>query len=221
MQTTTTTATFGDEIARLAHQCHEDAPTFQKLANGELTSEQLRRVALNQYGEIRSFLDFKIPERMRVCPHDAASAKKYFWYLYQEEQGNFVPGRNHAELFLPIAKELRISYAELESHYLEHVKRYAYMMQIEPSVKALVRELAISYSWESFMPMFGAKAIAAAKQHYGIADVSYFTEHDEVDAGHSGAAADILIEWASTPELQDIALAAIRETLVDDLYLAW
>lgn len=218
MQTTTT---FEEEIARLAHQCHEDAPTFQLLANGGLSPQQLRRVALNQYAEIRSFLDFKIPERMRICPHDAASAKKYFWYLYQEEQGNFVPGRNHAELFLPITNELGISQAELDAHYREHVKRYAYMMTIEPSVKALVRELAISYAWESFMPMFGAKAIAAAKQHYGIRDVSYFTEHGEVDPGHSDEAANILITWATTPELQDIALKAIRETLVDDLYLAW
>jgi pyrroloquinoline quinone (PQQ) biosynthesis protein C len=215
------TTTFQDEAVQMVHQCLRDAPMFEQLALGQLSPARLRRVALNQYGEIRSFIDFKLPERLRICPHDAASAKRYFWYLYREEQGNFEPGRNHAELFLPIAAELGLTQDDLDEAYRNHVRRYEYMKEIQPSVKALVRELAISFSWESFMPLFGARTIAAAKNHYGIKDVSYFTEHSDVDPGHSDQAVAILGEWASSDELKEIARAAIRETLVDDLYLAW
>jgi pyrroloquinoline quinone (PQQ) biosynthesis protein C len=212
---------FADALSQLMLRCHAEAPTVQKLLDGTLKREELFRVVVNQYAEIRTFVDFLLPERMRLCPHDAYSARKYFWYLYQEEQGDFVPGKNHAEIFIPVADQLKVPREALQKAYERHLPRYFYMMDIQPSRKALVRELAISYAWESFLAILGGQVNEAVQKHYGLTDISYFTEHSDVDPGHCEQSLAILSEYADTPELHQLSFAAIRETLVTKLYLDW
>src|SRR5262245_47826725 len=50
------------------------------------------------YAETRLFIDVRLPERLRLCPASARSARRYLWENYGDEAGSFVPGRDHVAL---------------------------------------------------------------------------------------------------------------------------
>jgi len=140
---------FSANIRQHADDCYRQMPLMNAILGGKLTQEELRKHARRHYAEIRTFIDFKLPERLRICPHDAYSAKKFFWDIYCEEQGNFVPGKNHAELFKPFCYKLGITDEELDDEYAAYWPHYRDMLSAVTSRPALVRELAISFAWET------------------------------------------------------------------------
>ncbi|MCB0279432.1 MAG: iron-containing redox enzyme family protein [Calditrichaeota bacterium] len=207
------------EIAEYAEVCYKQIDAINSVLSGEISKENLRNIAKRHYAEIRTFLDIKIPERMRLCPPNAYSAKQYFWYLYREEQGFFKPGENHAELFLPACYALGLSDEELEKEYQAYWPHYKYMFNLTPSTDVFIRELAISTAWESFSPIVGPHLIKALKK-YDIGDdgLKYFTLHYEVDQRHGNQAYKTLSDYVINTDLQSIAMDAISDSMLKNNY---
>ena len=210
---------FVAEIKEYAEECYRKIEAVNALLAGELSVEQLKKMAKRHYAEIRTFLDVKIPERMRLCPPHAYSAKQYFWYLYREEHGFFKPGENHAELFKPVCYALGLSDKDLEEEYEAYWPQYKYLFDLTPSLEVLVKELAISAAWESFSPIMGPELMAALKKYSIPDELGYFSLHFEVDQRHGEQAYKTLNEYVTRPDLQAIAMDAITKDLVENNYL--
>ena len=202
------------------NNCYQRMPLVNAVLSGSLPKDVLRRHAKRHHAEIRTFIDFKLPERMRLCPTEAITAKKYFSELYIAEQGNFIPGQNHADMFKPVCYKLSISDDELEEEYQSYWPRYRSMLVEHPSYEILVRELSISCAWESLLAKIGGSLIASLKNIYGFTgkDLIYFSSHSEVDQQHSEEACKILQSYISDDHLEQLSLSAITDTLLEKSY---
>lgn len=185
------------------------------LVAGRLDRRRLARYAARYYAELRTFIDLKLPERLRLCPYEAADAKAFFARAYVEEQGHFRPGEDHASLFGRVCAALEIPAARLADEARRYARRFRYMRELEPSVEAMVRELAITCAWESAAPALGGTLMAALDRHYGVPRdaLHFFALHREVDREHSAEALAVLCRHTTTAALEAVALAAARETL--------
>ena len=95
------------EIVEYLEICYANMPILNQICEGKLTKKELKQIALLHYAETKTFTNFKNLARIYLCPHEATKAKKYFCYLYREEQGNFEEGMNHADLLKPVCLEHR------------------------------------------------------------------------------------------------------------------
>jgi pyrroloquinoline quinone (PQQ) biosynthesis protein C len=201
--------------------CYNQMPILDAILNGTLSSSDLRKLAARHYAEVRTFIELKLPERIRICPRQAYSAKRFFVNIYCEEQGNFYPGADHAEMFKLVCYKLGLSDQELEVEFKSYWPRYKYLLAAQPSYEALARELAISYAWESFIIKAGRGFAAALSRDYGLTvkDLIYFTVHSSVDEKHSNDALELVAEYVTDEALAQVALDAITDTLVTNNYL--
>jgi hypothetical protein len=185
------------------------------LTAGTLGRAHLARLAARYYAELRTFLDVKLPERLRLCPYEARDAKAFFARAYVEEQGHFRRGEDHASLFRRLCDALAVPADALEREVRDYARRFRHLRDLEPSPEAMVRELAVAYAWESAAPALGDAVADALCRHYALpADaVRFFALHVAVDREHSAEARDVLLAHATTPALAAIALAAVAETL--------
>lgn len=212
---------FSEKVVEHLSSCFTRMNVINHLLSGSMDRETLKKIAKIHYAEIRSFTDIKLPVRMYLCPHNALIAKKYFATIYIEEQGNFNHQEHHANLFKPVCYSLGLTDSELEIEYHSYCRRYEKMWSIAPSTSAMVRELAISFAWESFIGYFGKKITSVLKDKYQLEDANlkYFKIHFNADNYHSKIALETLDYYTKTPELYDIVFDAITETLLTDLYL--
>ncbi len=196
--------------------CCREVALVNSIASGALPPGELVGCARRHYAEVRTFIELKLPERLRLCPPHAYSAKRFFWEIYREEHGDFVDGRNHAELFKPVCHKLGISDDELEAEFNSYWPHYRWMLAAEPSHQIMVRELAVSYAWESFIINLGPGLTAALRSHYGFTDreLLYFKLHSSVDDEHSAAALDTLSEYVTDERLEGWATEAITDSLL-------
>lgn len=209
-----------NDLTDYVDQCVSDAPVLKDLGHRELNLDETKQLARRHYAEIRTFIDLKLPARMRLCPHDAYRAKKFFWSIYREEQGDFKPGRSHAEVFKLFCAGVGLSDAELYAEYSGYWPNYQYLLDEPPSLEALVRELAVSYAWESIIlriagPLTRTLNTIATTHRLTAEQLSYFPDHIEVDQEHGALALEVLNHYASTEALQELSLTAIRKTLVE------
>jgi pyrroloquinoline quinone (PQQ) biosynthesis protein C len=203
---------FEDYVA----ECIGKAPVLGQFLQGKLRQEDLKAIALRFYAEVRTFVDLKLPCRMRLCPHDAVIGKKYFWEIYKEEQGDFMPGKNHAEWFKSFCAVLELSGEDLEREYKAYVPRYSYLLTEEPSYEAMIRELAISYAWETTILVAGPRVIQVLidKLRLHESQLDYFTGHLVVDEGHSELALNALKAYVTTSATMETARRAVHNDLV-------
>jgi len=207
------------ELSSFVDTCMAEAPVLSEFGAMEPSITLAANLAKRHYAEVRTFTDLKLPCRMRICPHDAHLAKKFFWEIYQEEQGGFEPGKNHAEVFRAFCLDVGLTEEILEDEYQGYWPNYAYLLTEPPSMTALVRELAVSYAWESAIARVAPqlqKLLDSVLQELGREDVDvrYFDEHVVLDVHHAEMAADVLVAYAVTEDLRDVAKASIRDTLV-------
>ena len=195
---------------------------FQDVIEGRLSRLQLRTAAQRYYAEVRTFVDLKLPERLRLCPADALRARRFLAEIYAEEHGDFEPGRDHPALWARFCHALGIGERELEEEYRIYSARFRYLREREPSRENLVTELATMAAWESVVPRFERLPIESLRNRYGIAEeaLEFFRVHQQADASHSRAALDVLSVYADTPELRDHALGVIEQTLDLEGYFA-
>lgn len=191
------------------------------LSRGTLPRDRLPQLALAHHAEIRTFINIKLPARLYLCPDDAMVARRYFWHLYEEENQHFGSGGNHADLFLPVCYELGLTDAELTDFYAGYSRPWLSLFQDEPSRDNIVRELAISYAWESVSPHFGPALVENARHHYGFSEeaLRYFRLHSDVDAEHMKDAETALLTYCTSAHELAIASSAIWGTIVTNLYL--
>lgn len=210
---------FVTEIKQFTENSYRNIDVINAILKGNLNKDELAGYAKRHYAEIRTFLDIKIPARMRLCPPHAYNGKKYFWYLYREEHGFFKPGENHAELFKPICYALGLSDEDLENEFELYWPNYRYLLDLTPSNEVFISELAISVAWESFSPVVGPELIAALKRYGFEGDsLKYFSLHYEVDQRHGDQAYKTLNEYVTDLGTQEIAIKAISRTFGEDLY---
>jgi len=209
------------EISSYLEKCFNEMPLLNDLCSGNITRDELKQIAMLHYAETKTFTDIKNPARLYLCPHDATVAKKYFCYLYREEQGNFKEGMNHADLFKPVCFDLGLTEEEIESCYEKYSKTFLYLFHEKPSMEVMVRELGISVAWESLTPFFGKRLIGSLKDNYQLSEqaMKYFTIHHSVDQAHSIQAITTLAHYCVDEKLLAIAKKGIRSALVDDLHL--
>lgn len=212
---------FSHDIQQHTNDCYRKMRIINAMLEGALTHQELVKYAKRHYAEVRTFIDLKLPSRLRICPHNANSAKRFFWDIYYEEQGNFEEGKNHADLFKPVCHKLGITDEELELEFNNYYPNYNFMLTIPPSYPALVRELAISYAWESLLTKLGDKMVHSLKNDYGFeaGDILYFTVHTNVDQEHSQHALNILTEYVTNRTLEHVAFEAITDSLIHNSYL--
>jgi pyrroloquinoline quinone (PQQ) biosynthesis protein C len=201
-------------------QCTADAPVLSDFGTDVISDEVLRRWTLRHYAEVRTFIDLKLPERLRICPHDAYVAKKFFWHIYEEEQGDFVEGQNHAQMFAKFARAIGITDRDLEAEYLAYRVNFEYMREAEQSLENVVAELAISYAWESAINRIATTLTASlgdVRERFSLSDedIEYFTAHITLDQDHARLALQTLEHYLTSPILEDIARAAIRDSLIE------
>jgi pyrroloquinoline quinone (PQQ) biosynthesis protein C len=191
------------------------APGIAELISGDLSLEAAIGYARRHYAEVRTFVDLKLPCRLRLCPADATDAKAYFWRLYEAEQGFFEPGSNHAEVFGRFCGQLGISRESLEDEWRHYWPNYSYLLVEPPSVECLVRELSVSYAWESMMELVGPSVMNLADKLLGAgkSNYEYFTGHLEFDEGHSNEALGLLKQFASNPALKEVAISSAHDAL--------
>ncbi|MGX1884889.1 iron-containing redox enzyme family protein [Streptomyces sp. NPDC055287] len=200
---------------KYTQECIRTVPALKAVSKGEVDAEDLKGLARRFYAEIRTFLDLKLPARMRLCPHDAYAAKKYFWQIYEEEQGGFKPGRNHAQWFKTFCTSIGLTDAELEAEYEAYWPRYSYLLTEKPSRDAVVRELAVSYAWEAVIGIVGEEVLATLKQlGYDDTQLSYFSGHLEVDEGHSALALSILQAYVTDAPTMRVARQAVHDDVI-------
>ena len=195
---------------------------FQDVVRGRLSRPQLRTAARRYYAEVRTFVDLKLPERLRLCPSDALRARRFLAEIYTEEHGNFEPGRDHPALWARFCHALGIGERALEDEYRSYSARFRYLREREPSRENLVTELATMAAWESVVPRLARLPIQSLREAYGIAEdaLEFFRVHQQADAAHSRAALDVLSVYADSPELRKHSLGVIEETLDLEGYFA-
>jgi hypothetical protein len=183
--------------------------------DGSMPDATLRRLAALHHAEIRTFLDLKLPERMRVCPREAVEVRKFFAEEYVEEHGNFVPGRDHGSLWGRLCEALGVERDTLEGAYVTQMRKFEYLRALEPSHEAMVRELATMAGWESVAPRFATPLVHALAQRYALPaeSLEFFALHETVDVAHSATALRLLDAFASTPSLREVALHAVSTSL--------
>jgi hypothetical protein len=204
------------EYETLVENALESAPVLAALRHGELPAGDPTRLVVRHYAEVRTALDFKLPNRLRLCPADAYVAKKFFWRLYAEEQGDFDPNQNHASLFAGFCRRLGVTDEDMETEFQAYWPHYRYMLTDEPSHEVLVRELTISCVWESVILRLGSAYLSAIGQAFDLdaEALRYFTVHQTADAHHSVAALKVLRHYASTMADLELVRATIHDTLV-------
>ncbi|MGE4649338.1 MAG: iron-containing redox enzyme family protein, partial [Myxococcota bacterium] len=139
---------------------------FQDVVKGRLSRPQLRSAAQRYYAEVRTFVDLKLPERLRLCPSDALRARRFLAEIYAEEHGNFEPGRDHPALWARFCHALGIGERELEDEYRSYSARFRYLREREPSRENLVTELATMAAWESVVPRLARLPIQSLREAY-------------------------------------------------------
>ncbi len=209
------------QINAYLSECFENMPVLPDLISGSLGTDDLRQIALLHYAETKTFINLKNPARMYLCPHDAVEAKKYFCFLYREEQGGFVFGKNHADLMKPLCYELGLTDDNLEYCYEKYRRSFFYLFHETPSYEVMIRELGISVAWESLTPYFGERLIAPLREKYNFSEkaMRYFTTHHTVDQAHSKQAVKTLAKYCTDDASFEIAKRGIRSALIDDLHL--
>jgi pyrroloquinoline quinone (PQQ) biosynthesis protein C len=215
MPVTSSPSAFADALQDAVERGFAAMGVVHALVAGALSRDTLVGYAARYYAELRTFIDVKLPERLRLCPYGATRAKEFFARAYVEEQGHFRPGEDHASLFRRLCDALEISPGALEDETRRYARRFRYLRELEPSAPAMVRELAIAYAWESAAPALGQTLARALGHHYGVpaAALEFFELHRAVDREHSAEALRVLRAYADRPELQQLALGAIAETL--------
>ncbi|GAB6987908.1 iron-containing redox enzyme family protein [Nocardioides pyridinolyticus] len=197
-----------------------EAPIIRDIANGTVDLRDLPFIARRHYAEVRTFIDVKLPSRLRICPFEDYRAKAYFSALYVEEQGEFQPGRNHAHLFATFCQAIGLTEQELVAEFEGYWPNYSYLLMAPPSESLVLNELAISYSWESMIrriaePLQQVLAKIAGERSISDNDLEYFPGHIELDEEHEQMAREALANYATTDERRAFIIEATRRTLVE------
>ena len=213
--------TMEEEIQSYLSQCFDRMPLLNEICEGTVTTNDMKQIAMLHYAETKTFTNIKNPARLYLCPHDATVAKKYFCYLYREEQGNFKEGMNHADLLKPVCLDLGLTELEIEACFEKYSKGFLYLFHEKPSYEVLLRELGISVAWESLTPYFGERLLSSLKENYKLSPeaMKYFTVHHAVDQAHSKQAVKTLAHYCTNDERLEIAKSGIESALISDLHL--
>ena len=187
--------------------------------------ESVRYLLARFYAETRIFIDLKLPERLRLCPAGALSARRYLWENYRDECGDFIAGADHLSLWVRVCEGVGVDRAAREAEHRRLLPRYAYLRQLEPGLEPMVAELAIMVAWESLgrtLSTIGARILGdplRARGEPSAGTLEFFAVHRDLDDGHAAHAMRTLVEYATTPALQAVALDAIAATLEPRQYL--
>lgn len=214
--TDTRTRFWSGEYEQLVEQTLDRAPVLGDLRRGVMPAGDPIALLRRHAAEVRTALDVKLPSRLRLCPSDAFAAKKFFWRLYAEEQGEFVAERNHANLFAALCQRVGITSDELEAEYTTYREHFDYLLTEQPSDRVLVRELTVCCVWESVILRLGNRYLSVLMEALTLTpeDLEYFTVHQQDDTHHSAAALKVLQTYATTEADLDIVRDAIERTLI-------
>jgi pyrroloquinoline quinone (PQQ) biosynthesis protein C len=214
-----TTNWLRDLDATIDNLVSNEAPILSRIVQGKLGPHEVQAVARRHYAEVRTFIDIKLPSRLRLCPHDESRAKSYFSSLYIEEQGNFVPGANHAHIMADFCISIGIESSALEREFEGYWPNYRSILLEPPSIGAMVRELAVSYTWESMIHRVAEPLrilVDRASSDYGLTEHQkrYFPGHLDADEDHQDLARDTLAFYSNNQTNRELIEASVRRTLL-------
>jgi len=213
---------FHDALVKARTVRHSGAHPFSAAwANGELGRQQLGFWAMQHYYYI-----VLIPQQFGhfFCRLPDLDARQHMLenLIGEEEPGK--PGKRHPDLLLKFARACGVS--------AERTKNAEVRGEILPSTRAMrswiyelvaFRELAeaaagIMVALEGQTPTLFPKYVAACKKlGFSDDDLEFFQVHIDNDPSHEGEGLAITSRYATTPELQARAVAAVSASAAQRL----
>jgi pyrroloquinoline-quinone synthase len=191
-------------------------PLWKRIANGELTHDQLRRFAIQFFLQVREFPRAVSAMHSR-CPFDDMR-RELAESVYEEETGQISGcGLPHPELFIKFGTALGLERSEMtEGRPLPETAALIEWFEVASQNRSFIEAAAaINLAAEGQVPgAFGPMARALEK-HYGLAteDVAFWDIHEMADADHSDVGDHIVVKHANTEEVRQRVRAALDRSL--------
>ncbi len=218
-------------LTRARNQNHSGVHPFSKAwANGELTREQLGFWAVQHYYYIEL-----IPQQFGhfFCrlPHLDARQHMLENLLGEEVPGK--PGKRHPDLMVKFARACGVSpqkcmNADVRGEILPTTRAMRSWVYELVAFRELAEAAAgIMVALEGQTPTLFPKYVAACKKlGFTKDDLEFFQVHIDNDPLHEGEGLEITARYATTPELQKMAIAAVaasanqRLAMLDGIWAA-
>ena len=187
----------------------------ESICSGQLPRPVLQLIGKRQYAEARAAIQFKFPERLRVCPLEAVEARRYWVKQLTDESGDFERGHDHATLLAPACLAIGVTPDELEREYREYLPRVDYLYKSPISIELTLVEAAQVYVEEAVFMSAAGRIADALRDHYGVDEpaLRYFRVHALVDVEHSAAGLEMLVAVAKTEAQRALVLDTARSAL--------
>ena len=190
-----------------------DHPFYQTWTRGELTLDALRDYTSQYYQHVDAFPRYL--STLHSITEDAEARRHILQNLVDEEAGH----PNHPELWLQFANSLDLEDASVKTTPPEDETRSLIGHFLATCEKSTAEGLGALYAYESQIPAVSETKIDGLKKYYGMDDpkgYDYFTVHMEADVEHSRVERELLAQFV-TSENEDEVLLAVEGTL-DSLY---
>jgi pyrroloquinoline-quinone synthase len=191
-------------------------PLWKRIADGQLTIEQLRFFAVQFFLQVREFPRAVSAMHSR-CPFDELR-RELAESVYEEESGR-ISGCNlpHPELFIQFGTALGLERREMtEGRPLPETAALIDWFEVASQNRSFIEAAAaINLAAEGQVPgAFGPMARALEK-HYGLAagDVAFWDVHEVADADHSDVGDHIVVKHADTTLLRHKVCDALDRSL--------
>jgi pyrroloquinoline-quinone synthase len=186
-------------------------PFYQAWSTGHLTHDSLRDYAAQYYRHVEAFPRYLSALHSRS--EDIATRQALLENLIEEERGE----RNHPELWMRFAEGLGLSREEVRSSMPRRMTTDLIdtFMQLSRE-RSIAAGLTALYVYESQMPAVAETKIDGLKRFYGIEcddTVAFFTVHREADVDHARTGAELIEQFADTPEREAEVIAAANQAI--------
>jgi pyrroloquinoline-quinone synthase len=191
-------------------------PLWTAILEGSLPRERLRGFAAQFFLQVREFP--RAVSALHSRCSDPQQRIELAESLYEEETGR-ISGCNlpHPELFVQFGLGLGLERSELvEASPLPATAALIHWFELSTRERSFLEGLAaIQLASEGQVPGNFGPFARALEKHYGLTpeDVAFWDVHEQADREHSDVGRSIVVRLASTPETQEIALAALERSL--------
>ncbi|PQJ80625.1 iron-containing redox enzyme family protein [Polaribacter porphyrae] len=211
--------TFEEKLKTIVGQKINSISLLKNLKTGKIPKKELKNYTVLLYGEARSSLRIKIPERIKMCPLRLVSVRKFWCKMLKEESGGFLINKDHASLIVPTCISLGATNKELENAYLsacKKLKNYNQERFYEAfSLEDILKELTQMWIDEYILALESTNIANALIKYYGLNedDVFYFRLHAIEDIKHSKAGLREILKIATDQKLQAYVIKRTNEAL--------
>ena len=187
---------------------------IEGLVSGKLPLASVRALGTGLYADVRSTLQVRIPDTIRITPLEADELRRFWCRTLAEELGDFKPGCDHASLVALICYALGVAHAKLEGEYQRSLPRLDALRGELPSLATSLREVARVYAEKATLIREADRLADALRDHYDVPEKAlYYFRYALADLECSDSALEQLTRYAMTPRLKHMVLDTVNECL--------